>query len=435
MPDASAPNPYVSYPTVTNKLMPPPDPMQAMGQTVGVANGITGLQRQQFDLAHQQLNATNQIFGAIATDPRPETVANGAAALRNLGVPANMIATELGNVSGFVNDPQKLKQWAFDHISRNMSVQEQMQAGGMAAPSLVSNGQEQVPTNTQSGLQPAITRAAGAPIPILQSRSELASPATVQAPNGQTVQVTQRQRQAIVGDPAQMGSTAPAQPKMAGLPTAAPGNEQGIAALSGDLNAASGKIAGTRDLQKAIQLADQLGPNATGPSADAEARVKEFLVTRGVIKPNDTNVVPRQELAKYLARYAANSPNAARSDAAQAATYASSPNITQSLPAISELAKNAIASDRMDAALPNAFPKDGSGADYLRHKSTFMQQQDQAAYRFDFLPPQQQQAEYAKQRSAYTNGTPAEKAAAGKFLKSLQTAHSTIFSAGGADGQ
>jgi hypothetical protein len=54
-----------------------------------------------------------------------------ASALRNLGVPANMIATELGNVSSFVNDPQKLKQWAFDHISRNMSVAEQLQSSGM----------------------------------------------------------------------------------------------------------------------------------------------------------------------------------------------------------------------------------------------------------------------------------------------------------------
>lgn len=167
---------YSSYPTVTNRLLPPPDPMQSLGQVVGVAQGIQGLSQQQFDLAHKQLGATNQIFGAIATDPRPETVNAAAASLRNLGVPANVIATELGNVAGFINDPQKLKQWAFDHISRNMSVQEQLQGSGMGAPSLVNTGAQLAPTTIRSGLTPGVAPAQGGAIPLTMGPGEASAP-------------------------------------------------------------------------------------------------------------------------------------------------------------------------------------------------------------------------------------------------------------------
>jgi hypothetical protein len=431
MPDA-----FSTYPTVTNKLLPPPDPMQAAGQAIGVANGIQALSQSQFDLGNKQLGALNNIIGSVASLPDPQIgdVTRGVTEAVRMGVlPKDAAAQALTEASSL--PPGQIKRWLFDHMSKNMSIQQQMQSGGMAAPEMINNGQTLAPATVRSGLQPGVSRAAGASIPLLQTPGELAQIGTIITPEGRTVQATQRQRQAAVGDPARMDTTAAPQPGSAGLPAAPPGNEEGVKVLASDLNAAAGKIAGTRDLAKAIQLADQLGPNATGPSADAEARIKEFLVTRGIVKPGDTNVVPRQELAKYLARYAANSPTAARSDAAQAATYASSPNITQSLPAIAELARNAISSDRMDAALPGSFPKDKSGADYLRYKSQFMQSQDQAAYRFDLLPPDEQRKVYTQQREAYTNGTPQQKAAAEKFLRSLQTAHKTIYSAGAPDGQ
>jgi hypothetical protein len=421
-----------SYPKsgAGNRLMTPAEQTQSAVAPLQVMQGITHLQQSQFDLAHKQLSATNQIFGAIAANPTPETITQAAASLRNLGVPANTIATEMGNISGFMNDPAKVKEWAFNHIARNMSVAEQLQASGMGAPEMMTDNQRKFPVTVQSGLAPGIGRAGGSPIPVLQSPTELATPRTIQDPTGRTTQTTQQGYQEAVGQPAKVvngGGAAPVKPgTMPGVQAAPLGNDQGQAALAADLAAAAPKIANTRDLAKAVQLADSLGPNATGPSSETEQRIKEFLVTRGLIDPKASGVVARQELGKYLQRYATNSPVAQRSDMGTLASKASNPNIDQALPAIAELAKNAIASDRMDAAMPNAFPKDTAPADYLRHKGTFMQKQDQAAYRFDFLPQAEQRKLYADRKADLNSNDPAKKEAAEKFMRSLLTAHQTI---------
>lgn len=416
-----------------NKLMAPPDPMQQMGNAVSVAQGIQSLSQQQFELANKHLGALNNIIGSVAALPNPslDDVTRSVTQAVQMGVlPKDAAARELTEFSQIGNDPQAIKQRLFSHLSQNMEMQQKLQAGGMAAPQMMTDNQRSFPVTVQSGLQPGISRAGGAAIPQLQSTTELATPRTIQDPTGRVTQTTQQGYQEAVGQPAKTvndGGASPIKPgTMPGVAAAPVGNEKGLDEWSKDIAAAAPKIANTRDLAKAVQLADSLKSNATGPTAETEQRIKEFLVARAGLDPNASGVVARQELAKYLARYTASSPNAQRSDAAAAAQYQASPNISQSLPAISELAKNAIAADRMDAAMPNAFSKDAPKADYLRHKGTFMQKQDQAAYRFDFLPKAEQQRVYAEKKADLNSSDTAKKEAAEKFMRSLLTAHQTI---------
>jgi hypothetical protein len=135
MPDASGA--YSSYPTVTNKLMPPPDQMQSLGQTVGVANGIQALSQSQFDLAHKQLGAVNSLMAGIAQDPSDQNIAQAAAAARNLGIPANVIAQEVSSLSAM--KPPERTQYAIQHISRNMDAAGQI-AASTGSPQTVNDG-------------------------------------------------------------------------------------------------------------------------------------------------------------------------------------------------------------------------------------------------------------------------------------------------------
>ncbi len=77
--------------------------------------------------------------------------------------------------------------------------------------------------------------------------------------------------------------------------------------------------------------------------------------------------------------------------------------------------------------MPNAFDrKTKAPADYPGFKGTFQQSQDQAAYRFDMLKPEEQRKIYAEKKADLASSDPQKKAAAERFLRSLQTFHRTI---------
>jgi HEAT repeat protein len=162
----------------------------------------------------------------------------------------------------------------------------------------------------------------------------------------------------------------------------------------------------------------------SGPLTDQFTKIVAGLKSTGLVSIADDNdpTAIRQEVAKKLYQYVSNSPVGQRSDAAQTLREASSPNPNvQILPALIKLTKDAVALDRIEAAMPNAF-KTGKFEGYLKHKGTFPQSINEKAFTLD-LEPEEKSAKLvdnmAKKLQSKNNR---ERNDAEKFFKSLRMA-------------
>ena len=169
-------------------------------------------------------------------------------------------------------------------------------------------------------------------------------------------------------------------------------------------------LANVRTLQQALPLINGLAATNFGPTSPEFTRAKATLTALGILGPATTDADVRQEIGKYLLRYASNAQAAGRSDQALSAALGSNPNAdTMTKPATLALVRNQIGLDRMDAALPNVA---GTSAGYKTFKSNYYQNMDPRAFSIDMMTPDE----------IHNLKTTLKGPERAKFIKSLQAA-------------
>lgn len=215
-----------------------------------------------------------------------------------------------------------------------------------------------------------------------------------------------------------------AQPSAPGIATALPVGQtesmsENVKAFNTDQQRSAATLGNVRRLATALPLVSQLSASDFGPGSAGLADMKGILTTAGIIPPNSTSLPTRQEVNKYLHQYAEGAINAGRSDAALSAALAANPNLDLTQPANLALVKNQMAMDREDAAIPLAFaqahPQAQDQAQYLKYKSQFYQNNDQRAFNYDSMSPEDR-------RQVIDSLGPKNSPAYQKFLKSYQLA-------------
>ena len=199
--------------------------------------------------------------------------------------------------------------------------------------------------------------------------------------------------------------------------------EEGKKIYVADQQNASQKMMAAKPAIQAIPLINTPG-FLSGPLTDQFTKIVAGLKSTGLINIADDAdpTAIRQEVSKKLAAYVSGSPVGQRSDAAQTLKEAASPNPNvQILPALLKLTKDAVALDRVEAAMPNSF-KGQKFDDYIKHKGQFPQNIDEKAFTLDLEPEEKSAAlvdKMAKQTKSKNNR---ERMEAEKFFKSLAIA-------------
>lgn len=199
--------------------------------------------------------------------------------------------------------------------------------------------------------------------------------------------------------------------------------EEGRKVYAQDQQNSAAKMLAAKPAIQALPL--MLTPGfLSGPITDQFTKVVAGLKSTGLINIAD-NADPtaiRQEVAKKLNAYVSSSPVGQRSDAAQTLKEASSPSPNvQILPALVKLTKDAIALDRVEAAMPNAF-KGKDYDNYIKHKGTFPQSVDEKAFTLDLEPPEKSAQMVDEMAKKLQSKNARDKSAAEKFFKSLRMA-------------
>ncbi len=198
---------------------------------------------------------------------------------------------------------------------------------------------------------------------------------------------------------------------------------EGLKAYTGAQLSAGAKAQALKPLIQAIPLMQTPG-FLSGPLTDQFTKAVAGLKSTGIISIADENdpTAIRQEAVKKLNQYLSNSPVAQRSDAAQTLKEAGSPHPNvQILPALIKLAKDQIALDRIEIAMPNAF-KSKNYQDFLKHQGTFPQSVDERAFVLDQEPEEKSKSLVDKMAEQTKSKNNRERMEAEKFFKSLTIA-------------
>lgn len=199
--------------------------------------------------------------------------------------------------------------------------------------------------------------------------------------------------------------------------------DEGKKVYTGDQIAASQKMLAAKPAIQALPLMQTKG-FLSGPLTDQFTKVVAGLKSTGLINITDDAdpTAIRQEVSKKLAAYISNSPIGQRSDAQQHLKEAASPSPNvQILPALIRLTKDAVALDRIEAAMPNAF-KSGKFEDYIKHKGTFPQSVDEKAFILDLEPEDKAKELVDNMAKKLQSKNTRERNDAEKFFKSLRMA-------------
>lgn len=189
-----------------------------------------------------------------------------------------------------------------------------------------------------------------------------------------------------------------------------------------DIGVATDRLTQIKPAQQALKLMTPeilSGLTGTGPIADK--------LTKGISAVNGVfglkgdladKVAARQEIVKKMNKYVSNSSVAGRSDAAQTLAEASSPNPNvQSLKALVNLTRDAIASDRVEAARALSFENKGNNYnEYQFHRAEFPNAIDSDAFKLDLMPAKERDELIEKMKNS-DNKTERE-----RFINSLKIA-------------
>lgn len=416
------------------------------------SQGIT-ISKQKLDLLNDQFKIMNAELSTLA-DPE----ANGGKGYTKAEAAQRLttIAKTLGFKPEVSNHMMQELQAAPDvkSFARNSIVRGQSEANKInrlyGDPGYAGNGQTQTPVVTSPMLNGGVPRPVGMPIqqqippgvPVVDENNQprfqgptpaVTPPGTVSVPTPLSLPVarnpsaannqgmTTTSPNAVVEN---RGYPAPSGPAAGTTPLFEEGKKAYTAAQQ---NAATKMLAAKPAIQ-ALPLMQTAG-FLTGPGSEGFTKVAAALKTWGLIDTaaeNDPTAV-RQEVAKKLAQYVSNSPVGQRSDAAQTLKEASSPNPkVQILPALMQLTKDAIALDRIEAALPNSF-KDKDYSKFISHQGKFPQSVDEKAFTLDLEPEEKSKKlvdDMAKKLQSNNNRDVLQ---AEKFFKSLRIAKENGF--------
>lgn len=246
-------------------------------------------------------------------------------------------------------------------------------------------------------------------VPLPRSRPSLPAERPISGPTGPTREIT-------ADTPTSVSNRL--EPLKAGPSVMFP---EGKEAYTKDQLSASGRGMAIKPAIQALKLMPGL---STGPGTaqwnDLVAAAKAW----GIVDTNaeKDSTVMRQELEKKLAQYVGSSPIGQRSDAQQALAEAGSPNPKkQILPALQNLTRDAVALDRVNILMPNAF-KGNDYQNYIKHKGSFPQSIDEKALTLDLMPDSEREAHIKKMANQYKNGNATQKKEAERFLNTLKLA-------------
>lgn len=374
---------YPKWGDVT-KPAPPPDQMKSASDALGVVGKLQELSQQQHQIGMQRLQASSQIFGALAALPNPTMadVQRASVALAQVGVPQDVIRGGLGEVSSFGGDPAKIKAWAYGHVTRNMTVEQNMQAAyGM--PGLTDLGGVKVDTMTRTGPQGGVRRGGGTPMPNTITPQDRMSTVEVTLPDGskrliprgQIFDETGRVPGAAVPGQGQIAAplppigrrsapgATPTAPQTVpgvginGLPSGnAPAETADQAASTQAFLDARNDLQPSRDRVTTMRLAlDTVRGTNVGLGTASRQKMLNYInsLPNGwgkVLVPDGADLSNYEVARKYLAATQASAAGANRSDAALAISAAANPNTDMTKGALTETAITNIGRERMKQA-------------------------------------------------------------------------------------
>ncbi len=430
-----------SYPKAAMPVSPL-DTAQKIGnlqqQNQQIQSGAIAIDKQKLDLVTQQFGIMNNELAGLLNGNYTKEQAAGR--LNTIAKTLNLPEPVVQHMTDELNASPNVQAFAKNAIVRGMQTMEKVQQLAGQNTSVQDN------KNIYQGVQQS---------PLMGGNFQPVNKLPIQTPVGQAGYDQNNKQQfeqpegpsgvVPVPRPAPMGakampveqplppaSTAPAtfaqrtdaafpnrQPLSAGPDPLYP---EGKEAYTKDQLTAGAKAQGIKPAMQALKIMDK--GLATGPGTaqfnDLVAAAKAW----GVVdtKAENDPTVLRQELEKKLAQYVGSSPIGQRSDAAQTLAEAGSPNPKkQILPALQQLTRDAIALDRVNILMPQAF-KGSDYQNYLKHKGTFPGNIDEKALTLDMMPDEARTKLVNRMVRQYQNGNASEKKIADKFLTTLKLA-------------
>lgn len=212
-----------------------------------------------------------------------------------------------------------------------------------------------------------------------------------------------------------------------GAAAAAPGAAEAqreVGAISGknlaaDLDASKNYQRTVFPLEKAIPALEQLGTTGTGPGTSEINNVKSFLLSMGVPGVNVEKIKNYDEANKYLVDFVNQTGNSGTNDKL-AAAFSGNPSTKISNAAAQDVAKAALALQKMQRAQLSMFQKSGLPDDqYSKFTSSNALKLDPRAFGIDYMKPEQ----VKKMLESLRGDKDDIKSERGKFFYSLREAH------------
>ena len=431
-----------------------------------VASKLGGLEQQRLSISQAKLDQANQgltyltramtSLGPNATKEQYKEV--GANAVRMGLVPAQQLQVWNERV-----DAAPDSQTFFNQAISAAQSHSEILKNYIGTPGNIQTGQTQIPTRTPAltgapvqtgmpvqmqapptmpGVDPATgqQRALGAqppqlapgsvavPMPLPASRPAPAIPGPVTSPaiQGQSANFGGSVLSANVEPPTFNQRYDAAFPKPIGAATSPrPMFEEGKKQLMEDQALAAQKMTAVKPAILALKLLPGL---RTGPGTEPWNKAVAFLKANNIIttaQENDPTVI-YQEANKYFSQYLKG--RGGRSDADLAMAEKSSPNVGVQLnPALTNLARSAVAQDRVEAARPTAFNSQDYSK-YGQHRATFPQSVDERAFSLDLMPAAESKKLTDQMYQKYKKNPNNPEAI--KFFKSLDIAKKQGFFSG-----
>jgi hypothetical protein len=404
-----------------------------------------GLSQDKIDLVHKQFDGLMGMVTSLAQDPRigtaqgPELVQQTISRAVKMGMaPQDLVDQAMQTLP---QNPADIPQWVRTQASTMLDNKQRFDAV-YGVPGTLDNGSSVQPVAVSpiTGVHPI-----AAPFQKTLSPESRAQPISGTNAQGQPTitplggvlaqggynAMTAQPQTAPNGPANQMqpyGAGNPA-PQPAGQPTAAPSGSVVMGPVPGVVEGAQASAKASADkysndaaaqtnyqqnmmpIQQAFEHVKALGPTGMGPGSEEFNQMKSFLVTMGVMNP-DQKLSDTDQANKYLSAMMRTS-GFTGSDAQLDAAGKANPTMKTSQGAAMAVIQKAAAMARMQNAQVQAFQTSGQGTEtYSKWAAGWNAKQNAAAYAFDMMEP--------AQRLAYAKSLKGDDLA--KFRSSLATA-------------
>ncbi len=390
-----------------------------------VASKLGGLEQQRLSISQAKLDQANQgltymtrAMGALGPNASKDQYISAAQTAVKMGlVPQEALNTFVQRAQAAPNSQSFYNEFMTTAASHQQQIDYHLgKAGSVDTGQTVTPTQTSVkpgfgvrpvgmpiqmqPPPTMQAVDPATgqQRALGAqppqlapgsvagptPLPVTRPAPAIPGPVSSPAIQGQSSNFGGNVLSANVEPPTFNQRYDAAFPKPQGAATSPPPMfEEGKKQIMEDQALAAQKMTAVKPAILALKLLPGL---RTGPGTEPWNKAVAFLKANNIIttaQENDPTVV-YQEANKYFSQYLKG--RGGRSDADLAMAEKSSPNVGVQLnPALTNLARSAVAQDRVEAARPTAFNSQDYSK-YGQHRATFPQSVDERAFSLDLMP-------------------------------------------------